>query len=223
VTHGVREKVERIASRREEAANAITHGLGLLLSIIGTPALIIAARSRDDTLAIVGATIYGASLILLYTVSTLYHIVAHRVAKSRLRLLDHVAIYLLIAGTYTPFTFGVLRGNWGWTMFGIVWSLAVIGVLGKLRFRFRNDGASTLLYIAMGWVALIAIHPMVTSMQTPGVVLLAAGGVLYTGGCIFYRQKRAWSHPVWHLFVLAGSACHYFAVLLYSAPSRLPA
>jgi hemolysin III len=119
------ENTERLASRREEVANAITHGLGLLLSMIGTPALILAARSRGDTLAIVGATIYGASLILLYTASTLYHVVSHRVMKSRLRLLDHVAIYLLIAGTYTPFTFGVLRGNWGWTMFGLVWSLAV--------------------------------------------------------------------------------------------------
>lgn len=216
-------RIDRVASRREEAANAITHGLGLLLSIIGTPALIMAARAREDTLAIVGATIYGVSLILLYTASTLYHVVSHRVLKFRLRLLDHLAIYVLIAGTYTPFTFGVLRGKWGWALFGVVWSLAVIGVIGKLRFRFRYDRASALLYIGMGWVAIVAVRPMVTNMETMGLALLAAGGVLYTGGVVFYRQQRAWSHPVWHLFVLGGSACHYFAVLLYSAPAQLPA
>ena len=213
-------RTDRIASRREEAANAITHGLGLLLSIIGTPALIMAARAREDTLATVGATIYGASLILLYTASTLYHVVSHRVMKFRLRLLDHVAIYLLIAGTYTPFTFGVLRGAWGWSLFATVWALAIIGALGKLRFRFRNERISTLLYVLMGWVAIVAVRPMLSSMQIPGLVLLAAGGVLYTGGVVFYRQKRSWSHPVWHLFVLGGSACHYFAVLLYSASAH---
>ena len=216
-------RTDRIASRREEAANAITHGLGLLLSIIGTPALIMAARAREDTLATVGATIYGASLILLYTASTLYHVVSHRVMKFRLRLLDHVAIYLLIAGTYTPFTFGVLRGAWGWSLFATVWALAIIGALGKLRFRFRNERISTLLYVLMGWVAIVAIRPMLSSMQIPGLVLLGAGGVLYTGGVVFYRQKHSWSHPVWHLFVLGGSACHYFAVLLYSASAQLPA
>ena len=216
-------RIDRIASRREETANAITHGLGLVLSIVGAPALILAARAREDTLAIVGATVYVASLILLYTASTLYHVVSHRVMKFRLRLLDHVAIYVLIAGTYTPFTFGVLRGAWGWSLFATVWALAIIGVLGKLRFRFRSERISTLLYVLMGWVAIVAVRPMFSSMQTMGLALLAAGGLLYTGGVIFYRQKRSWSHPVWHLFVLGGSACHYFAVLLYSAPAQLPA
>ena len=209
--------VERIASRQEEKANAITHGLGLLLSLVGTPFLVATAHARGDALAIAAAVVYGCTLIALYTTSTLYHAVSHHVTKNRLRLLDHVAIYLLIAGTYTPFTLGVLRGAWGWSMFTVVWVLAAIGVLGKLRYRFRNERVSTLLYVVMGWVAVIAVRPLLARMETTGFVLLLFGGVLYTAGVIFYRQRRSWSHPVWHLFVLAGSACHYFAVLLYSA------
>lgn len=213
-------EVERIASRREEKANAITHAIGLLLSLIGTPVLVTTARGGGDALAIVAAVVYGVTLIALYTTSTLYHAVSHHVTKNRLRLLDHVSIYLLIAGTYTPFTLGVLRGAWGWSMLGVVWALAAIGVVGKVRFRFRNERISTLLYVVMGWVAVIAVRPLLTSMETTGFVLLFLGGVLYTAGVLFYRQKRAWSHPVWHLFVLGGSACHYFAVLLYSVPAR---
>ncbi|HYW30880.1 MAG TPA: hemolysin III family protein [Gemmatimonas sp.] len=211
-------KVDRIASRREEIANAVTHGIGLLLALIGTPVLVVAAHARGETLAVVGAGIFGGALIALYTASTLYHAVSHHVTKTRLRLMDHVAIYLLIAGTYTPFTFGVLRGRWGWTMFAIVWSLAAIGVFGKLRYRFRHEKVSTMLYVAMGWVALIAARPMITTMETTGLILLLGGGLLYTGGVIFYRQNHSWSHPVWHLFVMSGSACHYFAVLWYAHP-----
>lgn len=214
---------DRLASPREEVVNALTHGLGLLLSLVGVPVLVNAARARDETLALVGSLVYGATLVALYATSTLYHAVSHHVTKNRLRLLDHLAIYLLIAGTYTPFTFGILRGGWGWTMFALVWLLALLGVLFKLRFRFSNDRLSTALYVAMGWVAIIAIRPLVVSMQAPGLLLLLGGGLLYTGGVIFYRQNRSWSHPVWHLFVLGGSACHYFAVLLYSARAQLPA
>ena len=214
--------IERIASPREEIANAITHGVGLILSLIGAPVLVIAALARGEPLAIVGAMVFGVTLIALYTTSTLYHAVSHHVTKRRLRLFDHVAIYLLIAGTYTPFTFGVLRGVWGWTLFGVVWVLAAIGVLGKIRFRFRNERLSTLLYVVMGWVAVLAVRPLIASMETAGFELLIAGGVLYTAGVIFYRQRRSWSHPVWHLFVMGGSACHYFAVLWFSASPRLP-
>jgi len=194
----------------------------MLLSLIGTPALVIASLARGEPLATIGAGVYGGTLIALYTTSTLYHAVSHHVTKRRLRLLDHVAIYLLIAGTYTPFSFGVLRGVWGWTMFGVVWLMAAIGVIAKVRYRFRNERLSTLLYVVMGWVAIIGIRPMLASMETEGFVLLILGGVSYTAGVLFYRQKRTWSHTVWHLFVMAGSACHYFAVLLYSATPRLP-
>ncbi len=214
--------IERIASPREEVANAITHAVGLLLSVIGAPILVIAALACGDLLTIVGASVFGASLIVLYTTSTLYHAISHHVTKSRLRLLDHIAIYLLIAGTYTPFTVGVLRGAWGWTMFGAVWSMAAIGVFAKVRFRFRNERISTFMYLLMGWVIVIAIRPLVASMHGAGVALLVAGGVLYSAGVVFYRQKRSWSHPVWHLFVMAGSACHYFAVLWYSSLPTLP-
>ena len=213
---------ERVASHREEIANAITHGVGLLLSVIGAPILVIAALARGDLLTIVGASVFGATLIALYTTSTLYHAISHHVTKSKLRLLDHIAIYLLIAGTYTPFTFGVLRGAWGWTMFGAVWSMAAIGVCAKVRFRFRNERISTFMYLIMGWVIVLAVRPMVASMHGAGVALLAAGGVLYSAGVVFYRQKRSWSHPVWHLFVMAGSACHYFAVLWYSSIPTIP-
>ncbi|MEO7521924.1 MAG: hemolysin III family protein [Gemmatimonas sp.] len=216
----MREQIDRKATRREEIANASTHAIGMLLSLVGTPVLVAAAHARGEVLAVVGAIVYCVSLIALYTTSTLYHAVVHHATKARFRLLDHVAIYLLIAGTYTPFTLGVLRGAWGWTMFCIVWSLAIIGVLGKVRFRFRNERVSTLLYVLMGWVALVAIRPMVTSMERHGLVLLFAGGILYTAGVVFYRQKRSWSHPVWHLFVMGGSACHYFAVLWYSSTAR---
>lgn len=214
--------IERIASPREEIANAITHGVGLILSLIGAPVLVIAALARGEPLALVGAMVFGVTLIALYTTSTLYHAVSHHVTKSRLRLFDHVAIYLLIAGTYTPFTFGVLRGVWGWTLFGVVWLLAAIGVLGKIRCRFRNERVSTLLYVVMGWVAVLAVRPLIASMEPAGFELLIAGGVLYTAGVIFYRQRRSWSHPVWHLFVMGGSACHYFAVLWFSASPGLP-
>ena len=211
------ERCDRIASRREEMANAITHGVGLLLSLVGTPLLVRAAMQRHQTLAIIAAAVFGGALIALYSASTLYHAVTHPETKSRLRLMDHIAIYVLIAGTYTPFMVGVLRGVWGWPMFGVVWGLALVGTVGKLRYRFRNEKLSTFLYVAMGWVAVIAIRPMLANMRTGGLVLLLCGGLLYTGGVIFYRQKRAWSHPVWHLFVMGGSACHFFAVLYYSA------
>ncbi len=166
--------------------------------------------------------IFGAALVALYAASTLYHAVSHPTLKQRLRVLDHACIYLLIAGTYTPFTLGVLRGRWGWTLFGIVWTLAALGVLFKVLF---GSGAmaklSTAVYVAMGWVVIIAIKPLVAAMDSAGLMLLVAGGLLYTGGVVFYVDKRrTWSHPVWHLFVMGGSVCHYFAVLFYAFPAR---
>ncbi len=209
----------RIASPREELANAVTHGFGLLASLVGLPVLVLAAMARGERLMVIGASVFGATLIALYAASTLYHAIPHPTLKQRLRVVDHAAIYLLIAGTYTPFTLGVLRGAWGWSLFGIVWTLAALGVLFKLKFGPRFQRASTAMYIAMGWVIIIALKPLMEALPSAGLMLLGAGGLLYTGGCVFYLAKRSWSHPVWHLFVLGGSACHFFAVLWYAAPA----
>jgi hemolysin III len=214
--------IDRVTSLREEVANAVTHGVGLVLSLIGMPILILAALDRGERATVIGASVFGATLIALYAASTLYHAIPHPTLKQKLRVVDHAAIYLLIAGTYTPFTLGVLRGTWGWTLFGIVWTLAALGVLFKVVF---GSGAiakvSTAIYVAMGWVIIIAIKPLMASMEHAGLMLLVAGGLCYTGGVIFYvDRRRAWTHPVWHLFVMGGSVCHYFAVLWYAAPAR---
>ena len=213
---------DRIVSLREELANAVTHGIGLVLSLIGMPILILAALDRGERTMVIGASVFGATLVALYAASTLYHAIPHPTLKQKLRVVDHAAIYLLIAGTYTPFTLGVLRGTWGWTLFGIVWTLAALGVLFKVLF---GSGAmaklSTATYVAMGWVIIIAIKPLMASMEHAGLFLLAAGGLCYSGGVIFYvDRRRAWTHPVWHLFVMGWSICHYFAVLWYAAPAR---
>ncbi len=212
----------RVVSAREELANAVTHGVGLLLSLIGMPILVLAALDHGERATLIGASVFGATLIALYAASTFYHAIPHPTLKQRLRVLDHAAIYLLIAGTYTPFTLGVLRGAWGWTLFGIVWTLAALGVLFKVLF---GSGAmaklSTAIYVAMGWVIIIAIKPLIASMEHAGLMLLIAGGLCYTAGVIFYvDERRAWTHPVWHLFVMGGSVCHYFAVLWYAAPAK---
>lgn len=212
----------RVVTVREELANALTHGVGFVASLVGFPILVLAAASRGERSALIGVSVFGATLVALYAASTLYHAVSHPTLKQRLRVLDHACIYLLIAGTYTPFTLGVLRGRWGWTLFGIVWTLAALGVLFKVLF---GGGAmaklSTAVYVAMGWVVIIAIKPLIAAMDSAGLMLLIAGGLLYTGGVVFYvDQRRAWSHPVWHLFVMGGSVCHYFAVLYYAFPTR---
>lgn len=207
------------ASVREEIANATTHGIGFLASLIGLPILVLTAAERGERLSLIGASVFGATLVALYAASTLYHAIPHPTLKQRLRVIDHAAIYLLIAGTYTPFTLGVLRGVWGWTMFGVVWTLAALGVLFKVFFGPGWQKASTAMYIAMGWLIVVAIKPMLQVVPSAGLALLAAGGLLYTGGCVFYLARRSWSHPVWHLFVMGGSACHYFAVLWYASPA----
>ena len=212
----------RVASVREELANAITHGIGFVAALVGMPILVLAAMSSGERAAVIGASVFGATLIALYAASMLYHAVPHPRLKQRLRVIDHAAIYLLIAGTYTPFTLGVLRGTWGWTLFGFVWTMAALGVLFKVIFGSgRYPRVSTAIYVAMGWVLIFAIKPLVQSLDLAGLMLLLAGGVFYTGGVVFYIDKRrAWTHPVWHLCVLGGSACHYFAVLWYAWPTR---
>ena len=174
-----RMRTERIAGPREELANALTHGAGFVASLVGLPVLVIAAADRGERAAIIGASVFGAALIALYAASTLYHAVSEPRLKQRFRLLDHAAIYLLIAGTYTPFTLGVLRGRWGWTLFGIVWTLAALGILFKVLF---GSGAmarlSTAMYVAMGWVAIVAVKPLVAALEPAGLLLLVAGGLL---------------------------------------------
>ena len=210
--------IPRSPTLGEEIANSVSHGLGLLLAIVGLPILIVHAARTGNTSAVVGAAIFGSSAIVLYLASTLYHAIPHRRAKAVLQLLDHGAIYLLIAGTYTPITLGVLHGGWGWTLFGLVWGLALLGLVFKALAGTRFHRLSTLLYLAMGWVALIAIRPLWLHMSPAGLIWLLSGGLAYTLGVVFFvlDEKLRYSHFIWHLFVLAGTGCHFFAVLLYA-------
>jgi len=210
--------IARAPSRGEEIANSVSHGLGLLLAIIGLPFLVIGAMQTQRPLAVVGAAIFGGSAVLLYLASTLYHAIPQARIKERLQRLDHSAIYILIAGTYTPITLGVLRGTWGWSLLAVVWSLAVAGVIFKALAGARYDRISTLLYLAMGWLALVAIKPLWLHMQPGGLAWLFAGGMAYTVGVVFYAldERVRYSHFVWHLFVLAGTCCHFLVVLRYA-------
>jgi len=206
-----------VESPREELANALSHGIGLLCAVAATPVLIVAAASRGGAANVVGSSVFGATLVLLYLTSTLYHSTPDGPRKLRLRKFDHAAIYLLIAGSYTPFTLGVLGGPWGWTLFGIVWGAAAIGVREKLVEGVRYPRLSTAMYVVMGWLVLIAIRPLLLNMPSHGIRWLVAGGVSYTAGVAFFAARRMpYSHLVWHLFVLTGSVCHFFAVLWYA-------
>ncbi len=206
-----------LARPREELANALSHGLGLVLAIAATPVLIISAASRGSAANIVGSSVFAATMVLLYLSSTSYHAAPKSRLKDRLRKLDHAAIYLLIAGTYTPFTLGVLGGPWGWTLFGLVWGAATIGVCEKLISGIRYPRLSTVLYLVMGWLVLIAIRPLVLHVPPEGIGWLVAGGLSYTVGTLFYTAHRLpYNHLIWHLFVLSGSTCHFFAVLWYA-------
>jgi hemolysin III len=207
----------RDVSVREEIANSISHGLALVLALVALPILILSAMRIGNTHFIVGAAVFGATMILLYLASTLYHSITHETAKRFCRLFDHSAIFLLIAGTYTPFTLGVLRGAWGWTLLAIVWGLAITGIIIKAVPRTRHSWISMVLYIVMGWLALVAIKPIWHLVPVPGILLIFAGGVAYTGGLAFFAAPRLrYSHFIWHLFVIAGTTCHFFAVLWYA-------
>ena len=209
---------ERALSLGEEIANSISHGLGLLLAIAAVPILVVTSVRVGRTAFVVGVSVFGASMVILYLASTLYHSLTHERAKRVARVVDHSAIFLLIAGSYTPFTLGVLRGPWGWTLLGIVWGLAVIGFTMKAFAGPRHMWISIGLYLTMGWLALVAIKPMLTLIPLPGILLILAGGVAYTGGLGFFVAERSRHHHlVWHLFVIAGTTCHFFAVLWYSA------
>jgi hemolysin III len=203
----------------EELANGITHGIGLVLSIVGLVALVVLSILRGNAWHIAGCTTFGVTLVLLYTASTLYHSFHTARLRRVLKILDHAAIYLLIAGTYTPFTLVNLRGFWGWILFALVWSLSVFGILWKLFQVERFQIVSTLVYIAMGWLVLIAVKPLFAAVPLSGILWLLAGGLFYTTGVLFYALKRVpYHHAIWHLFVMAGSICHYFAVMFYVVP-----
>lgn len=209
---------DRPLSLGEEIANSVTHGVAALASVVALPILLTVAIARRDPWQIVGFAIFGATLVLLYTASTLYHALTHPGAKRVFRVLDHSAIYLLIAGTYTPFALGALRGPWGWSLLGAVWALAALGITAKATLGFRFPRLSTAVYVAMGWLAVIAFRPLMTQIGLPGVMWLIAGGLCYTAGVIFFAWDRLrYGHMVWHLFVAAGSVCHFFAVLWYAA------
>ncbi len=198
----------------EETLHTALHGLGILASLAAIPWLVIVGIDGDDPWRLAGAIVFALSALLLFTTSSVYHAVREPRLKQRMRQLDHSAIYLLIAGTYTPFTLGALRGIWGWTLFTIIWVLAVLGVVAKNTVGFRYPRLSTLMYVGMGWAAIVAIKPLAAALTERELGWLLAGGLFYTLGVPFYVWKtRRYTHAVWHLFVLAGVACHFMAVL----------
>lgn len=202
----------------EEIANAISHGIGLLFALAILPILIINATQRGDASDIIGASVFGVTVILLYLTSTLYHALPHIRMKQHLKFFDHAAIYLLIAGSYTPFTLGALRGPTGWTLFAVIWGLAIFGISLKVIHGTRHYILSTCLYLIMGWLAIFAIKPLWVIMQGAGIAWLVAGGLAYTLGVIFFLldERIRYTHFIWHLFVLTGTACHTIAVLGYA-------
>lgn len=206
-------------SREEEIANSLSHGLGLIASLVAAPFLVLHAVQLGDAKFIAGASIFAATMVLLYLASTLYHALPVGHAKRVFRIIEHSAIFLLIAGTYTPFTLGVLNGAWGWTLLGLVWGIAVAGVTLKALNRLTHPVLTTSLYLLMGWLIVIAAQPLSERVPVTGLLWLVAGGLAYTLGVVFFAldSRLRYGHFIWHLFVMAGTACHYFAVLGYAA------
>jgi len=206
-------------SSSEELANRLTHGIAALLSIAGLVVMVVFASLRGTVWHVVSVSIYGASLILLFSASTLYHSLSTTRAQARLQVFDHASIFILIAGTYTPFMLGPLRGAWGWSLFGVVWGLALVGVIAKLFLTGRFQRLSTVIYLLMGWICVIAVKPMLSTIPAWGLGWLLAGGMFYSLGVIFYLGHRIpWNHAIWHLFVMAGSLCHFVSVLFFVIP-----
>ena len=207
----------RAPSLGEEIANSLTHGLGFVAFAIGLPILVATAAERGDALQVIGCSVFAGCLVLLYAASTLYHALPLSRAKHIFRVADHSMIYLVIAGSYTPFLLGVLRGPFGWTLLAVIWALAALGILHKLLLGMRFQRVSTALYLGMGGLAVVAIGPISDHVPSGGQTWLAVGGLLYAVGVIFYAWERLrYGHMVWHLFVLAGSGCHFAAVLNYA-------
>jgi hemolysin III len=202
-------------SRGEEIASCAVHGCGIAAGVVAVPWLVLNARAAGDPWLLAGALAFGLSALMMFTTSVLYHASREPVRRLRLRRLDHAAIYLLIAGTYTPFTLGVIRGGWGWSIAAIIWALALLGIVFKTTsLGFRYHRASLLLYVVMGWLVVVAAKPMLEHVTPFALAWLAAGGLCYTGGVAFYAWKsRPYTHVMWHVFVLAGVACHFVAVL----------
>jgi hemolysin III len=206
----------KVYSPLEERLNILSHGLGFLLAIPASILLIVKASIHGDPWQIISVSIYGASLLTLYLASTLYHSAKNEKRRHRLNIFDHASIYLLIAGTYTPFVLVTLRGPWGWSLFGVVWGAAIGGIIFKLYFTGRFDLVSTIAYVLMGLVVLVAIKPLMNNMPLPGLYWLGAGGVSYIVGAIFYMQRKMqYHHAIFHLLVLMGSFCHYWLIYQY--------
>lgn len=202
----------------EEVASAVTHALGLLLSIVGLVTMV--KVSAGDPWRVTGAVVFGSTLVLLYLSSTLYHSFSRPNIKSVMQIIDHSAIYLLIAGTYTPLSLVTLHGPWGWSLLGVVWVMAIGGVVTKSVMRKnREHWISTALYLVMGWLAIVALEPLIRLLPLGGFVLLVAGGLFYSGGVVFFAWKKLkYNHAIWHLFVLSGSICHGLAAIFYILP-----
>ena len=206
-------------SLHEEIANSVTHGIGIVLAVAGLAVMMGFAARNGDAWHVTACAIFGAALIVCFTTSTLYHSIQIERVRHVLRTLDHSAIFLLIAGTYTPFMLVNLRGPWGWSLFAAIWTLAIVGIVLRLVLRGRLHGLVVALYLTMGWLVVIAVKPMLSSVATGGLVLLAAGGLAYTVGVVFYKWRLLpYNHAIWHGFVLLGGALHYFAVLFYVIP-----
>ena len=204
---------------REEIANSLTHGIGAVLAVAGLVVLVTFAARYGNAWHVVSCSVFGAALIVSFTTSTLYHSVRVGHIKRTLRALDHSAIFLLIAGTYTPFMLVNLRGPWGWSLFAVIWTLTFAGIALRLLLKGRLHGLVVSIYLAMGWAVVVATQPMLERVATGGLILLAAGGLAYTFGVIFYKWRRLpYNHAIWHGFVLAGAALHFFAVLFYVIP-----
>lgn len=203
-------------TKKEEIANAITHGIGVIFSIVALVLLVVFATKYKDAWYTVSYSIYGSTLIILYMCSTLYHSFTNEKVKKIFRKFDHSSIFLLIAGTYTPFTLTILRGKLGWSILGVIWVITIVGIVLKIVCFEKMEKVSTFLYIAMGWVIVVALKSIISSLPVKGIVLLIAGGLIYTVGCIFYaKDKIPYNHAIWHVFVLGGSVCHFFSILLY--------
>tara|TARA_R110000787_G_scaffold15088_34_gene46564 strand:- start:1713 stop:2456 length:744 start_codon:yes stop_codon:yes gene_type:complete len=210
---------DRVYSFGEHLADAITHGLGVVLSIIGLVVLVVRAALYGDTWHVVACSVFGTTLVLMYTASTLYHSIPLPRARGVLRIIDHSLIFFLIAGTYTPFTLVTLHGPWGWSLFGFTWGLAVIGVGLKIFFTGRYERISLSVYLLMGWCAIVAVKPLFNRLDTGGLILLGVGGLTYSGGVAFYLWERLrYHHAIWHLFVLGGSVLHWLAIYFYVVP-----
>ncbi|HLA27162.1 MAG TPA: hemolysin III family protein [Syntrophales bacterium] len=211
----------RVQTRLEEITNSAIHGVGLVLSIAALAILVVPAAFHGETLRIISGAIYGITLVLLYAASTLYHAFKSPRLKHVFKIIDHSCIYLLIAGTYTPFTLITLQGILGRALFGIVWTLAFLGILFQIYFVYRFKILATLAYIIMGWLVVIAIKPLIQLLPAGGMLWLFAGGVAYTGGAVFYLWKSLpFHHAIWHFFVLSGGVCHFIAVMFYVIPVK---